>query len=51
MFFIYIDNQETLGLIFSFNIEHLVSAKTAGLQAVDMFCWGIFRKYERQDAV
>ena len=25
------------------------SKKAAGVQAVDMFAWGIFRKYERND--
>jgi hypothetical protein len=31
------------------HINHLDSKQSAGLQACDMFCWGIFRKYERQD--
>lgn len=31
----------------SLDIYHRDSQKTAGLQAVDMFCWGIFEKYER----
>jgi hypothetical protein len=31
------------------NIEHLDSEKNAGLQAVDMFCYGIARKYEYGD--
>ncbi len=30
-------------------INHQESKTTYGLQAVDMFCWGIFRKYERKD--
>ena len=29
------------------NIRHKLSHETPGLQAVDMFCWGIFEKYER----
>lgn len=29
------------------DIYHWNSKTTAGLQAVDMFCWGIFEKYER----
>jgi len=31
------------------NIYHLKSTETPELQAVDLFCWGIFRKYERED--
>lgn len=29
-------------------INHSVSQEAAGLQACDMFCWGIFQKYERR---
>lgn len=31
------------------NIEHLNSEKNAGLQAADIFCYGIARKYECND--
>lgn len=31
------------------NIDHLSSQKDALLQAVDLFAWGIFRKYERKE--
>ena len=31
------------------NIYHERSHENAGLQAVDLFCWGIFRKYENND--
>jgi hypothetical protein len=31
------------------NIDHLSSLDDAVLQAVDLFVWGIFRKYERND--
>ncbi len=31
------------------NISHLSSEENEGLQAVDLFCWGIFRKYENND--
>lgn len=31
------------------NIYHEWSHENAGLQAVDLFCWGIFRKYESND--
>lgn len=31
------------------NISHLTSQESAGLQAVDLFSWGIFRKYECND--
>lgn len=32
-----------------FTIEHMNSAESKALQAVDMFCWGIFQKYEHQE--
>ena len=31
------------------HISHALSHENLGLQAVDMFVWGIFRKYERKD--
>jgi hypothetical protein len=31
------------------NIEHETSHCNTGLQAVDLFCWGIFRKYALSD--
>lgn len=31
------------------NISHLTSEESAELQAVDLFSWGIFRKYENND--
>lgn len=31
------------------NIHHEHSHENAGLQAVDLFCWGVFRKYEHGD--
>lgn len=34
----------------AFDISHLSSIESAELQAADLFCWGIFRKYERDDA-
>lgn len=30
-----------------FNIHHWKSHENGGLQACDLFCWGIFQKYER----
>lgn len=30
-------------------IEHFTSHERAGLQVVDLFCWGFARKYERGD--
>jgi hypothetical protein len=33
----------------AFHIEHQRSEDFAGLQAVDLFCWGVFRKYENND--
>ena len=31
------------------DIVHADSQKVPGLQAVDLFCWGIYRKYESND--
>lgn len=31
------------------DIYHMHSQETPGLQAVDLFCWGIFQKYERKN--
>jgi hypothetical protein len=47
----YIQNQieGILPLNTGFSIEHLISHESFGLQAVDLFCWGIARKYERAD--
>ena len=33
----------------TFYVSHLRSQESAGLQAADLFCWGVFRKYERGD--
>ena len=41
--------QAILPLNTAFHIAHQHSTETAGLQAVDLFCWGIFRKYELND--
>lgn len=30
-------------------IYHLASYESKGVQAADLFCWGVFRKYERGD--
>lgn len=38
-----------LNLETPFFIHHYDSSKSGGLQAVDLFCWGIYRKYEQQD--
>jgi hypothetical protein len=47
----YIKNhvEALLPLNTSFQIEHLSSCESAGLQAADLFCWGIFRKHETSD--
>jgi hypothetical protein len=47
----YVENhlQALLPLNTGLTIEHLASHERAGLQAVDLFCWGIARKYERGD--
>lgn len=41
--------QGLLPLNTGFDVEHLGSHEDAGLQAVDMFCWGIGRKYRLGD--
>jgi hypothetical protein len=50
-FNLYLVNQleALLPLNTDLNISHLTSQESAGLQAVDLFCWGIFRKYENND--
>lgn len=47
----YLANQleARLPLNIPLNISHEDSKANSGLQAVDLFCWGIFRKYERED--
>ena len=47
----YVANQleSLLPLNIPLNIYHERSQDNPGLQAVDLFCWGIFRKYESQD--
>lgn len=47
----YIENQlqAVLPLNVPLNVYHERSHENPGLQAIDLFCWGIFRKYERGD--
>lgn len=47
----YVANQleALLPLNIPLNIYHELSHENAGLQAVDLFCWGIFRNYEAGD--
>lgn len=47
----YVANQleALLPLNVPLNIYHERSHDNQGLQAVDLFCWGIFRKYEKED--
>jgi len=47
----YLSNQleAKLELNVRLNIDHLDSKASAGLQAVDSFCWGVYRKYEHKD--
>ncbi len=47
----YVANQleALLPLNVPLNIYHEFSHENTGLQAVDLFCWGIFRKYEIRD--
>ncbi len=41
--------QEILPITVPFEIFHCHSWERKGLQAVDLFSWGMFRKYERND--
>ena len=41
--------QGGLPLNTGFHTVHMCSTQNTGLQAVDLFCWGIFRKYEFGD--
>lgn len=47
----YVANQfeALLPLEVPLNIYHEHSCANEGLQAVDLFCWGIYRKYEHED--
>ena len=47
----YVANQleALLPLNIPLNIYHEKSQDNPGLQAVDLFCWGVFRKYESRD--
>ena len=47
----YLANQieALLPLNTTFDISHLTSTESPELQAVDLFSWGIFRKYEHND--
>jgi hypothetical protein len=47
----YLKNQieALLPLNTALSVEHLNSKESTGLQAVDLFCWGIARKYEHND--
>lgn len=47
----YLINQleSLLPLNTALNISHLTSEESAELQAVDLFSWGIFRRYENND--
>ncbi len=48
----YVENQleALLPLNVPLHIYHERSHENVGLQAVDLFCWGIFRKYEKGDS-
>lgn len=41
--------QGKLNLKISLDVMHKLSHEMAGLQVVDLFAWGIFRKYEKKD--
>jgi hypothetical protein len=48
----YVANQleALLPLNIPLNIYHERAHENAGLQAVDLFCWGIYKKCEMEDA-
>jgi len=48
----YLKNQieALLPLNTALSVEHLNSKESTGLQAVDLFCWGVARKYELSDS-
>ncbi len=48
----YVENQlqGLLPLAVPLFITHELSCNNPGLQAVDLFCWGMFRKHEKDDA-
>ena len=50
-FNLYLANQldALLPLEVPLNIYHQHSYENAGLQEMDLFCWGVFRKYEYSD--
>jgi hypothetical protein len=43
--------QARLPLQLPLQFDHLTSEKSKGIQAVDIFSWGIFRKYEAGDTI
>jgi len=45
MWYLYLDESGDLG----FDIYHHRSDENVGLQTVDLFAWGVFRKHERGD--
>lgn len=47
--YLFIKLRELIPLKVPFEQYHEASYSHKGLQAVDVFCWGIFRKYERGD--
>ncbi len=49
----YLENQLSayLPLNCMFYVYHKDSKEHAGLQAVDLFCWGIYRKYTMNDTI
>mgnify|MGYP001603466611 CR=1 FL=1 len=47
--YLFIKLRELIPLKVPFEQYHEVSYMHKGLQAVDVFCWGIYRKYERGD--
>jgi hypothetical protein len=47
--FLYTNSTLALNSEVKLNITHDSSENHKGIQAVDMFCYGIYRKYERQD--
>ncbi len=47
--YIYQQLESRISINVPLDIYHRDSCESKGLQVCDMFCWGIFRKYERDD--
>ena len=48
-FYIRRELESRLAPSISLDIYHWLSHENYGLQAVDLFCWGVFQKYEHKN--